>query len=64
MIINDWKMDFLNHKGLECSAPCDMYSVLLEHGLISDPYYGINEKELCELSRHDCVFYSIFDEYI
>lgn len=58
MIINDWKMDFLNHKGLECSAPCDMYSVLLEHGLISDPYYGINEKELCELSRHDCVFYS------
>ncbi len=58
MIIKDWKMDFMEHKGLLCSAPCNMYSVLESHGLISDPYYGTNEETLTPLSREDCVFYS------
>lgn len=60
MIINNWKMDFMEHKGLDCSVPCDMYSVLYAHGLIDDPYYGDNEKKLAELSRNDCTFYSEF----
>ncbi len=53
-------MDFGDYSGLHCSAPCDMYSVLLEHGYISDPYYGANEEGLYDLSRQDCVFYSEF----
>ena len=60
MIIKDWKMDFVEHKGLLCSAPCNMYSVLENHGLIPDPYYGMNEELLTPLSKEDCVFYSQF----
>ena len=60
MIINNWKMDFLEHKGIPCTVPADMYSVLYENGLIPDPYYGTNENELIDLSREDCTFYSEF----
>ena len=60
MIIKDWKMDFMEHKGLLCSAPCNMQSVLENHGLIPDPYYGMNEELLTPLSKEDCVFYSQF----
>ena len=58
MLIKDWKMDFGEYSGLECSVPCDMYSVLQKHEYIDDPYYGINEEKLCGLSYNDCVFYS------
>ena len=34
MVINDWKMDVWGRKGLGCTPPCDMYSVLLENGYI------------------------------
>ena len=60
MVINDWKMDVWGHKGLGCTPPCDMYSVLLENGYISDPYYGTNEEELLALSKQGCTFYSSF----
>ena len=60
MIIKDWKMNFDGCKGLECTIPCDMYSVLFAHGKISDPYYGLNELDLTDLSRKDCTFYSEF----
>ena len=60
MIIKNWKMDFMEHKGLECQAPSDMYSVLLSYGHIPDPYYGTNEETLTDLSKNDCTFYSSF----
>ncbi|MBQ3039976.1 MAG: glycoside hydrolase family 2 protein [Clostridia bacterium] len=60
MIINDWKMDFGKYKGLTCTLPADMYSVLFAHGIIPDPYYGLNELDLTDLSRKDCTFYSEF----
>ncbi len=60
MIIKDWKMDFGKYSGLTCSLPCDMYSVLYKHGYIDDPYYGVNEENLTELSKQDSVFYSNF----
>ncbi len=58
MIINDWKMDYGEYSGLECVAPASMYSVLLQHGLIKDPFYGINELELTPLSSKGCIFES------
>ncbi|MBQ7352634.1 MAG: glycoside hydrolase family 2 protein [Clostridia bacterium] len=58
MLINNWKMDFDTYRELDCTVPCDMYSVLLNHGYISDPYYSTNEKELSSLSDKDCSFYS------
>ena len=56
MLINNWKMNYGEHCGLECVAPCSMYSVLLQHGLIEDPFYGINELKLTGLSDKDCSF--------
>ncbi|MBQ8164114.1 MAG: glycoside hydrolase family 2 protein [Clostridia bacterium] len=56
MILNDWRMTYEDHFGLECKAPCSMYSVLLQHGLIKDPFYGLNELELTKLSDKDCTF--------
>ncbi len=60
MNITAWKMDYLAHTGLSCTAPCSMYSVLLEHGLIQDPFYGTNELESTKLSENDCTFYTEF----
>ena len=60
MLIKDWKMDFGEYKELACTLPTDMYSVLFEHEKIPDPYYGLNELDLTDLSRKDCTFYSEF----
>ena len=56
MVLNNWKMTCGEYKDLECSAPCSMYSVLLEHELIEDPFYGINEEKATLLSDLDCIF--------
>ena len=58
MLINNWKMNYGEYKGLECNAPCSMYSVLLQHGLIEDPFYGLNELKLTGLSDKACSFES------
>lgn len=58
MIITNWKMDTVGHKGLDCVVPCSMYSVLYENGLIPHPYYGTNEKGLTALSRNNTTFYT------
>ncbi|MBQ9085075.1 MAG: glycoside hydrolase family 2 protein [Clostridia bacterium] len=58
--LTQFRLDYSEYTALECVAPCSMYSVLLDHGLIKDPYYGDNEKALRELSRVGCVFYTTF----
>ena len=60
MKLTNFKMDYENYKGLECTVPCDMYSVLLKYGYIPDPYYGTNEEILFEYSKKDCTFYTDF----
>ena len=60
MKISSFKMDYENYRGLDCTVPCDMYSVLLNHGYIDEPYYGTNEKVLFDYSKKDCIFYSEF----
>ncbi len=60
MILKNWKMTYGEYTDLSCTAPCSMYSVLLEHGLIEDPFYGVNENELTKLSEKGCVFESEF----
>lgn len=72
MILTDWKMTYCGYKDLMCTAPCTLYSVLLEHDLIDDPFYGLNELELSKLSENDCTFecefnmdkYTLDSEYI
>ena len=61
MEIKNWKMDIGAHVGLKCQSPTDMYSVLENHGMISDPYYGVNETSLFDFSRMDCRFYTSFE---
>ncbi len=60
MKITDWKMKYEDYDILNCTAPCSMYSVLLENNLIEDPFYGINEIEATKLSEKDCTFFSDF----
>ena len=60
MKLTNFKMDYENYKGLECTVPCDMYSVLLKYGYIPDPYYGTNEEILFDYSKKDCTFYTDF----
>ncbi len=45
---------------LECRVPCSMYSVLLQYGLIPDPFIGCNEQAVSELSEKNCIFISDF----
>ena len=61
MYLNDWKMTFDGHKELPCKAPCSMYSVLYDHKLIDDPFYGLNEREYMHLSEKDSRFTCEFE---
>lgn len=56
MIIKNWTMKFDNYEPLPCQSPCSLYSVLLEHQKIPDPFWGLNEKQLTGLSGKDCSF--------
>ena len=60
MNIQNWTMYFDGFEPLKCHAPCTMYSVLLDHGKIPDPFYGLNERELQHLGEKDCAFEAAF----
>lgn len=53
----------LNYKNAiyDCVVPCSLYSVLLQNGVIEDPYYGENETKYIDIARQDCSFVSTFD---
>ena len=59
--IKDFRMDFGEHRGIACTAPCSMYSVLIENNLIPDPFYGDNERRLRDLARQGVSFTAEFD---
>lgn len=61
MLLKNWKMNYREYAGLECTAPCSMYSVLLDHKLIPDPFYGMNDRMLREYSNYGCSFTCEFD---
>lgn len=60
MIIRNWIMKYDNFEELKCTAPCSMYGVLYENGLIPNPFDGLNEQKLTTLSDKDCEFYAEF----
>ncbi len=61
MKLTNWKMTYEEHKNLECTAPCSMYSVLLDHKIIDNPFYGLNEREYMHLSDKGCKFECEFE---
>jgi len=60
MKIRNWTMHYEGYPSLSCTAPCTMYSVLLEHKQIPDPFYGLNEREMQHLGEKDCTFEAVF----
>ncbi len=61
MKITNWYLNYEEHKGLECTVPCSLYSVMLDKGLMEDPFYGMNEWDAKPMSEKDCEFYTAFN---
>ena len=59
--IKKFYMDCGEHKGLECIAPCSLYSVLYERGIISDPSLFDDVTLLADYSEGGCTFYADFE---
>ena len=60
MLISDWFFSYPGYEPLPCQAPCTMYSVLYDHGKIPDPFFGLNEQAVKQLSWEDCSFAAEF----
>ncbi len=61
MQIKNWKLRYEGFGELPCQAPCSMYSVLLDHKKIPNPFEGRNDQLLTSLADRDCTFVSDFD---
>ena len=64
--IREWTMKYPSAPELDCTAPCSMYRVFLEHHLIPDLFLGITEQKLRRMSDSGCTFEAVFsvDEQI
>ncbi len=58
--ITDWTL-FYDGYELCGKAPISLYSALIDHGIIEDPYYRTNEKSATPLSEKDCEMTSAVD---
>ena len=61
MQIKQWVFHYDGFEALPCEAPCTMYSVLLDHKKIPDPFYGRNDQMLTSLADRDCAFSAEFE---
>lgn len=59
--LSDWKMNYRSYRGVSCTVPCSMYSVMLENGYMEDPFWGVNEREALKMSDYPCEFVCSFD---
>ena len=59
--IRKFNMDCRGQKGLECYAPCSLYSVLFDHGIIGDPSVCDDTGALERFSLGGCTFTSEFE---
>ena len=59
--IKSFVMDCGEYKGLECTAPCSICSVLHKHGLVGDPAVLTNALDALGYLSRPCVFTSEFD---
>lgn len=58
--IKKWNLTYKENRDIPCDAPCSLYSVLLEHKLMEDPFYGLNEQAATELCQDPCSFSATF----
>lgn len=58
--IKNWSLSYQNECGLTGTVPCSMYSILLAHGKMDDPFYRLNEYAARDMSEEDCTLTSSF----
>lgn len=58
--IKNWKLN-KNGTFYPCGIPCSYYSVLLQNGLMQDPFYRDQEKYVAELYGDDCCFETVLN---
>ena len=58
--IKSFRMDHAEYKGLTCTPPCSVLSVLRQHSLIPDPFFGENVQALAGVLAEDCSFTAEF----
>ena len=61
MEIKSWMLQYENYKPIACTAPCSLYSVLLDNKLMGNPFYGINEQAATKLCEEPCEFSTTFE---
>ncbi len=59
--LDQFFLDIGDHNALECHAPCTVYSVLAQHGIISDPCVGTGILDVEKYSGLDCCFTTYLD---
>lgn len=59
--IRKFNMDCRGHRGLECFAPCSLYSVLFENGIIGDLNVCDDAAPLSAFSSGGCTFTAEFE---
>ena len=60
MKLKNWYFSCGSHHRLSCTVPCSLYSILLDNGLMDDPFYRLNDQEATALSDQDCTFETTF----
>lgn len=58
--IKNWSLSYQNECGLTGTVPCSMYSILLAHGKMDDPFYRLNEYAARDMSEENCTLTSSF----
>ena len=59
--IKSFVMDTPRYQGLLCTAPCSLYSVLFENGIIADPLLTDSIAELNKFASDGCSFTAEFE---
>ena len=57
--INNWEFEHKN-RWYEAEVPGNNFSDLLQHGLISDPFYGTNEDSVQWIAKENWIYHSKF----
>ena len=58
--IKSWSLSYQNESELVGTVPCSMYSILLAHGKMDDPFYRLNEYAARAMSEEDCTLTASF----
>ncbi len=58
--IKSWSLSYQNESELVGTVPCSMYSILLAHGKMDDPFYRLNEYAARVMSEEDCTLTASF----